>query len=246
MRRPDAGTRWQQRQMLTLAERLPCDRFAVEFIVLGDRTTNAAAAEALGVPVHVLGSARRSGAPLPLFAARSVGRAAAYVRLVRRRRYDIVDAWLYPAYVLAAVTRPVTRVPVLVAGRRSLSSFKARFGPLEQAADALARRWSDAIVANSQAVVDDVAARARAGPATAHPQRGRGGGPDQRTAIRAGGLGPMRSSSVVSPTTDRARDSRRSSSSRPSCDRSPHRPATCWSARVPGGPSSSDSWRDST
>ena len=185
-----------ERQMLALAARLPRDRFAVEFIVLGERGPNARAAEGLGVPVHVLGSVRRSGTPLPVFAARAAGRVADYVARVRRGRYDIVDAWLFHGYALAALTRPVSGVPILVAGRRSLSAFKERFGPVERAVDSLARRWSDVIVANSQAVLDDVATREgvdrrrirliRNGVEPAVPLTD-----DQRAAIRAGwGAGP--------------------------------------------------------
>jgi glycosyltransferase involved in cell wall biosynthesis len=148
-----------ERQQLALAEHLPRDRFAVEFIVLGERSANARAAEALGVPVHVLGSARRATSPLPVFALRAAGRVAAYLRTVRRGHYDIVDAWLYHAYALAALTRPVSGAPILIAGRRSLSAYKRRFGPLERILDGLARRSADVIVANSAAVVEDVVAR---------------------------------------------------------------------------------------
>src|SRR5262249_3925930 len=47
----------------------------------------------------------------------------------------------------------------LIAGRRSLSAFKDRFGPLERSVDELARRQADVIVANSDAVLEDVMAR---------------------------------------------------------------------------------------
>jgi glycosyltransferase involved in cell wall biosynthesis len=82
-----------------------------------------------------------------------------FIRVVRRRRYDIVDGWLFDGYTIAALTRPWSRVPVVVAGRRSLSRYKRRsHGPLRRLADRLARRWTDAIVANSEAVARDVVA----------------------------------------------------------------------------------------
>jgi glycosyltransferase involved in cell wall biosynthesis len=150
-----------ERQMLLLAERLPADRFQVSFVVLGRDTPLADEARALGATVHILGVPRRRETPPPVFAAKVASRVLGYIRLCRRERYDIVDAWLYHGYGLAAMTRPLTGVPVLVSGRRSLSGFKERFGPLERAVDAVARRASDAFVANSEAVADDVARRER-------------------------------------------------------------------------------------
>ena len=146
--------------MLLLTEHLPKDRFEVSFVLLGGMTDNAAEAQRLGATVHALGAPRRAGTPMPIF--RCQGRpvsVAAYVALCRRERYDIVDAWLYYSYGLAAVTRPPSRVPVLIAGRRSLSGFKTEFGLLGRTVDAIARRLADVIVANSQAVADDVVRR---------------------------------------------------------------------------------------
>jgi len=96
---------------------------------------------------------------MPIFAAKVASRVASYVALCRRERYDIVDAWLYLGYGLAAVTRPMSRVPVLIAGRRSLSAFKASHGFADRTVDKIARRSSDIIIANSQAVADDVIRR---------------------------------------------------------------------------------------
>ena len=101
-----------------------------------------------------------------------------FVRVVRRRRYDIVDGWLFYGYSMAALSRPVSRLPVVVAGRRSLSQFKDRHGPFARAADAIAKRWSDAIVANCDAVADDVAAYEGLPRESdhGHQERGRPGG----------------------------------------------------------------------
>ncbi len=148
-----------ERQMLMLAERLPRDRFDVSFILLGGWTPNADLAVAAGATVHALGDGSLRTTTRPVRAVRVAQRIARYVRVSRRERYDVVDAWLYQGYGLAAVTRPLTRVPVLISGRVSLSKFKERFGPAERAVDALARRTSDQIFANSAAVADDVAAR---------------------------------------------------------------------------------------
>ncbi len=150
-----------ERQMMLLAEHLPRDRFEVSFVLLLGTTPMAHTAADLGARIHVLDAPHRGGLPMPLYATRVARHAAAYAAVCRRERFDIVDAWLYLGYGLAALTRPVSRVPVLIAGRRSLGGFKARFGPVERAVDALARRSADVIVANSQAVAADTAGRER-------------------------------------------------------------------------------------
>lgn len=147
-----------ERQMLELAKGLPSDRFDVEFVVFGSQGATAEEALAAGFPVHVLGAARPPGSHRLMAVPRAAGILWRFVRVVRRRRYDIVDGWLFYGYSMAALSRPVSRLPVVVAGRRSLSQFKDRHGPFARAADAIAKRWSDAIVANCDAVADDVAA----------------------------------------------------------------------------------------
>lgn len=148
-----------ERQQLLLAEHLPPDRFEVSFVVVGGMTDLAREARSLGATLHVLGAPRRAGMAMPLFATKVARRVLDYVLLCRRERYDIIDAWLYHDYGLAALTRPFASVPVLIAGRRSLSAFKAGFGRAERAVDSIARWSADVIVANSQAVADDVAFR---------------------------------------------------------------------------------------
>ena len=148
-----------ERQQLLLTEYLSRDRFDVTFVVLGGMTDIAVEAQRLGATVLALGIPHRAGLPAPVFAAKVARRVASYVSLCRHERYHIVDAWLYHAYGLAAVTHPLSRVPVLIAGRRSLSAFKAQFGLAARTVDLIARRSADIIVANSQAVADDVAQR---------------------------------------------------------------------------------------
>jgi len=148
-----------ERQMLELARGLPSDRFNVEFVVFGTQGPTAAEAMAAGFAVHVLGAARPPGSRRAIAAVRAASILWRYVRLVRQQRYDIVDGWLFYGYAMAALSRPLSGVPVVVAGRRSLSRFKGRHGPFARLADAIARSWSDAIVANSDAVAEDVATR---------------------------------------------------------------------------------------
>ena len=74
---------------------------------------------------------------------------------LRKLRADIVDAWLLPSYVIVGITRFVTRVPVFVAGRRSLSNAKGARTAFDHAIGRFACRTADAIVANSDAVRRD-------------------------------------------------------------------------------------------
>ena len=133
-----------EQQLLSLAERLPRDRFAVEFVLLLRRGRLVERAERAGAHIHVHGFSRSL-----IQSARESWR---FVRTMRRGHYDIVDAWLFHGYAITSLTRPVTRIPVLIAGRRSLSHHKHGFGRVERMLDRIARRSVDAIVANSDAV----------------------------------------------------------------------------------------------
>jgi glycosyltransferase involved in cell wall biosynthesis len=179
--------------MAELALRLPRDRFEVKFLLLTHRGPLAATVEAAGVRVRVLGW---TGRHARLGHVRWGLDSLRFALAVRAGRYDILDAWLFHAYAIAALTRPLTRVPVLVAGRRCLSDFKAGYGPGYLVADALARRSANAIVANSTQVRDDVVAHERIDPSRIRVIRNGVDipapmSPDKRSALRGGwGFGP--------------------------------------------------------
>jgi glycosyltransferase involved in cell wall biosynthesis len=179
-----------ERQMVALAERLPRDRFDPEFVLMTRAGPLGEHAARAGIRIRVLDWGE--GRP----AYRHGPDVARLVRTIARGRYDIVDAWLFHAYSLMSLARPLTRVPVLIAGRRSLSDHKRAFGPAERLLDRVTRNRVDAIVANSFAVRDEVAgyeeidkARIRVihnGIDLLAPQAGAG-----RETIRAGwGAGP--------------------------------------------------------
>jgi len=178
-----------ERQMLALAERLPRDRFSVEFIEFSGPGTYVPRARAAGIRVRTLGALHpASGSGRQMW--RRIGKTASYIRQVRRAHYDIVDAWLYPAYVLAAVLRHATGTPVIVAGRRNLGDLDDRFGPFEQLAQGIARRLTDAVVANSDAVAADAVARGGVDRASLRIIRNgveliEPTGDDERTRLRA-------------------------------------------------------------
>ncbi len=141
-----------ERQMLTLAERLPRDRFEAEFVVIGEPGEYGERAAASGIPVRSLGPVTWDDNPVER-ALHRAGKVARYVRLIRAGKYDIVDAWLYPADVLAALTRPLTDVPLVVAGRRNVDPQRA-FGQFEGRVAALVRSMTDAVIANSAAAAE--------------------------------------------------------------------------------------------
>ena len=107
-----------ERQMLILAAALPKTTFDLQFLTLSEPGDLAAEAEAMGIPVHVLGLSRDSCRGLSLGClTETVAAVRAYIRLTRD--IDVVDAWLVPAYTFAGTVQPLARVPVLLAGRRS-------------------------------------------------------------------------------------------------------------------------------
>jgi glycosyltransferase involved in cell wall biosynthesis len=78
---------------------------------------------------------------------------AAALRRYRQltREIDIVDAWTVPAYTFAGLARYLGRVPVLLAGRRSLPDVHRTRTWYREAARGVAMRQVDAVVANSEA-----------------------------------------------------------------------------------------------
>jgi L-malate glycosyltransferase len=79
---------------------------------------------------------------------------------LRRERPDIVHAFLFRSYVLGAPIARMARIPVFVAGRRSLGDFKEG-RPVALAAERLATRITDLIIANAEAVAADTKRRER-------------------------------------------------------------------------------------
>lgn len=139
-----------ERQMLALAERLPRDRFAVQFVALSGPGEYDARAAAIQAPVHFIGPPPDRSAPWLADQARRAGKLLRYAAVMRRQRFDIVDAWLYPSDVLAALMGPMTGRPIVISGRRNVDPHD-RFGRAERPLAMLAHRLTDAVVANSAA-----------------------------------------------------------------------------------------------
>jgi L-malate glycosyltransferase len=77
---------------------------------------------------------------------------------LRQEHPDIVHAFLFQAYVTAAPIARMARIPVFVAGRRSLGKFKEG-RPVALAAERLTTRFTDLIIANAEAVAQDTKRR---------------------------------------------------------------------------------------
>jgi len=153
-----------ERQELALAERLPRDRFRIEFLVIGGTLDYRDRLLATGVRAHFLRAPAPPTETMLHGLKRRAGMASRFVPTVRRGRYDIVDAWLYPADVLAAMTRHLTGTPIVMSGRRNIHPHD-RFGPLAGTVDSIVARLTDAVVANSEAAAEFTLKAHRTDPA---------------------------------------------------------------------------------
>jgi glycosyltransferase involved in cell wall biosynthesis len=139
-----------ERQMMALAERLPRDRFEVDFLSIVGQGSYDERAIAGGARVRALGTPSGPEDSVLQKGLKRITKIGAFVTAVRKARYDVVDAWLYPSDVMAAFARPFTRTPVVIAGRRNVDP-RNQFGPLERLVGAATNRLIDAVVANSAA-----------------------------------------------------------------------------------------------
>ncbi|MGI5513246.1 glycosyltransferase [Streptomyces sp. CA-106131] len=80
---------------------------------------------------------------------------AHFVAFLRKEWPGVLQAFLFHSYVMAAPAARLARVPVLIAGRRSLGFFK-RGNRLALAVERVATRWTDFLVANATAIADEV------------------------------------------------------------------------------------------
>ncbi|GAA2084244.1 glycosyltransferase [Actinomadura alba] len=141
-----------EKQVALLARGLRTRGIDVRVLVLFEGGAWENDLNAAGVPVVHLGFHRRVAGwrMLP-------GNLAAFrrfVRHLRRMRPDVLHAFLYHSYVTAAPAARLARVPVLVAGRRSLGDYKQERRAL-LAAERAATSLTDLLIANAHSVADD-------------------------------------------------------------------------------------------
>jgi glycosyltransferase involved in cell wall biosynthesis len=130
-----------EKQMAILARGLPRDRFRVEVAALTRLGPLEAELRAAGVPVTAIGKKLKVD-PLAL---------ARLVRLLRSRRFDVLQTWIFAADTYGRVAARLARVPVVVTAEMAVDLWK---GPRDLAVDRYLARWTDRVVGNSRAVVD--------------------------------------------------------------------------------------------
>ena len=149
------GVGGTEKQIVLLAQGLRDRGIDASVWVLGSAANeggrNEDALRCAGVPLVYVGLDRFRQVRSAL---RNAARLGGLALRLRRERPDIVHAFLFRAYVLAAPAVRFARVPVFVAGRRSLGNFKEGH-PMALAVERLATSATDLLIANATAVADD-------------------------------------------------------------------------------------------
>jgi glycosyltransferase involved in cell wall biosynthesis len=141
-------------QMIALTKRLTRQGFRVDFLVRAGAGPLDARARDAGATVRVIGELSSPATPALVRYARRVSKNARWITTARRERYDIVDAWLNPTDVVAALSRPLTRTPVVMAARLGRTP-RMRLGPATPQLNAVVHRLIDVLVANAEITAAD-------------------------------------------------------------------------------------------
>lgn len=148
-------------QLLHLARGLHRQGFDVHVVPLFRLGAYAQALRDSGVAIWQPGFPRRSEAKVKPW--KVVAAMARLTRWLRRIQPDVVHAFLYHAMVVAIPCARLARVPIVVAGRRSLSSPVAG-RPGRFMGERVVTRMCHRVVGNSGAVAADVLANHRLPP----------------------------------------------------------------------------------
>lgn len=151
-----------EKQMVLLAKGLPRDRFRVEVAALTRLGPLAAELRAADVPVTLINKPWK----VDLFA---LGR---LTKFLKRKRFDVVQTWVFAANSYGRLAARRARVPVVVTAEMAVDQWK---GPGHLAIDRRLSRWCDRVVGNSQAVVDFYRTKVRV--------------PEERLALIYSGIG---------------------------------------------------------
>jgi glycosyltransferase involved in cell wall biosynthesis len=143
-------------QLVRLANSLDRRRFSPSIVCLwqGGELEDSVAPDVPVIRVMAPHGQRRVPGGRGVLAVRTL---AALSRTLRGRQPDVVHAYLPAAYVLGGLVAWILRVPIIVAGRRGLTSFETRGSGLWLAR--LANRVIDVQICNSGAVRDWAVAR---------------------------------------------------------------------------------------
>jgi glycosyltransferase involved in cell wall biosynthesis len=141
-------------QMVALARGLIEHGFRVDFVCRAGSGSLDEHVRSFGATVHVIGEISSAGTPMPVRYARAVGKQIRWVRRARRERYDIVDSWMHPSDYFGALSRPLTRIPVVAAARLDQLP-RVRIGPATHLLTSAVNRLTDVVVANAELTAAD-------------------------------------------------------------------------------------------
>lgn len=130
-----------EKQMAILAEGLPRDRFQVEVAALTRLGPLEADLRRAEIPVTNIGK-RWKLDPLAI---------QRLHRLLKAKRFDVVQTWIFAANTYGRVAARRANVPVIVTAEMAVDLWKGK-GHL--AIDRRLAEWTDCVVGNSRAVVD--------------------------------------------------------------------------------------------
>jgi glycosyltransferase involved in cell wall biosynthesis len=130
-----------EKQMVLLAKGLPRDRFDVEVATLTRNGPLERELAAAGIPVTAIGK-RLKLDPLAL---------RRLVRLLRDRKFDVVQSWIFAANTYGRVAARLARVPIVITTEMAVDLWK---GKTERLVDRKLAPWCDTLVGNSNAVVE--------------------------------------------------------------------------------------------
>jgi glycosyltransferase involved in cell wall biosynthesis len=130
-----------EKQMVLLATGLPRDRFRVEVAALTRLGPLEAELRGAGIPITALGK-RHKADPF------AFGR---LVHLLRAKRFDVVQTWIFAASTYGRLAARAAKVPVVVTAEMAVDLWK---GQTHLAIDRFLARWTDRVVGNSRAVVE--------------------------------------------------------------------------------------------
>lgn len=146
-----------EKQLVQIATRLDRRRFAPAVCCLSKAGPLTRELTDAGIPVTVIGLngiSHERGLRFLRALARLPRDLLRLLWHVRAYRPTILHGVLFHAYVLGALAGMLTRVPVVIASRRSLGLFKNQ-RPHYRFAERFANRWTDLVIANSEAVRHD-------------------------------------------------------------------------------------------
>lgn len=130
-----------EKQMVLLAEGLPRDRFEVEVAALTRLGPLETELRAANIPVTLIGKHFKVD-PFAL---------ARLTRFIKRKKFDVVQTWIFAANVYGRVAAHAAKVPVVVTAEMAVDDWK---GKTHRAIDRRLAPWTDRLVGNSNAVVD--------------------------------------------------------------------------------------------